>query len=215
MESSEYEILKIASMVLALMIAIIGHEIMHGVAAWRYGDSTAKDAGRFSINPIQHIDPIGTIVLPAILFLTGAPFLFGWAKPVPVHIRTVLRNGGYTGAIVVALAGVGFNFCLALFASLAIGSFIVDDLLSYFCIMLLMHLVLYNVVLGVFNLWPIPPLDGSQALGYLCAQLGLNAVPQFFNRIERYGMLILLLVLITPLKVVLFAPVQWIVNFLL
>lgn len=209
------EIIKIVTMVLALAIAIIGHEIMHGVAAWRYGDSTAKDAGRFSINPIVHIDPIGTIAVPALLFFAGSPFLFGWAKPVPVNIRTVLHNGGYYGAIAVSLAGVSYNFFIAIVASLFIGSFAVGDLTSYFVVMLLAHLVIYNIVLGVFNLWPIPPLDGSQALGYLSAQFGFSKIPEFFNKIERYGMVILILILITPLKFVFFAPVQWILQFLI
>jgi len=103
---SEIEILKVIASILALAVAIIGHEIMHGYIAYRYGDNTAKSQGRLSINPIVHVDLVGTIILPAVLYITGAPFLFGWAKPVPVNISTVIRNGGYNGAIAVALAGI-------------------------------------------------------------------------------------------------------------
>ena len=89
---------KIPLMVVALLIAIIGHEIMHGYVAYRYGDSTAKDSGRLSLNPIVHIDLIGSILVPATLFLANAPFLFGWAKPVPVRMDRVIYNGGYFAA---------------------------------------------------------------------------------------------------------------------
>jgi len=118
MENSE--IIKIIATVLALAVAIIGHEIMHGYMAFRYGDNTAKNAGRLSINPLVHIDPVGTILIPGILFATGAPFLFGWAKPVPIYIREVIKNAGYKGAINVSLAGIYYNFTLAIIASVAL-----------------------------------------------------------------------------------------------
>jgi len=86
---NEIEILKLAAMVVALIVAIVGHEIMHGWVAFKYGDHTAKDLGRLSINPLIHIDPVGTLLLPAVLYFTGAPFIFGWAKPVPVNMHTV------------------------------------------------------------------------------------------------------------------------------
>jgi len=107
-------LLEIIATVLALMIAIIGHEIMHGYVAYRYGDNTAKYQGRLSINPIVHVDIVGTIIVPAVLFFSGAPFMFGWAKPVPIFIPTVIRNGGYKAAIHVSLAGIAYNFTLAL-----------------------------------------------------------------------------------------------------
>jgi len=107
------DILQISAMVLALAVAIIGHEIMHGLTAYKYGDPTAKMQGRLSINPIVHVDIVGTIIVPALLYFSNAPFLFGWAKPVPVNMRVVINNGGYNGAIAVSLAGIVYNFFVA------------------------------------------------------------------------------------------------------
>lgn len=116
---------------------------MHGYVAYRYGDNTAKHEGRLSINPISHIDPIGTVLVPALLFISGSPFLFGWAKPVPVNMWTVLRNGGYNAAIAVSLAGIAYNLTVAVIASLFFGFIgegtILGDILYY--------LVIYNVIL--------------------------------------------------------------------
>lgn len=210
-------LIKGAIAVIVLLIAVIGHEIMHGAVANKYGDSTAKDAGRLSINPIKHIDPFGTILVPLMLFLANSPFLFGWAKPVPVNIMRVLEKGGYNGAVAVALAGVAYNFALAIVASLLL-SFMVGmeaglavNIFAYF----LIQMVVFNVVLGVFNLLPIPPLDGSQALSYLALKLGIADIARFFNKIERYGMIFLIIILVTPLKMIIFYPVNVILYFLL
>ena len=115
---SETEIIKAITMVTALLVAIIGHEIMHGLVAYKYGDNTAKNLGRLKINPIVHIDPVGTILVPAMLFFSGAPFIFGWAKPVPINISTVMRNGGTTAAVAVSLAGITYNFVIAVFCAI-------------------------------------------------------------------------------------------------
>lgn len=216
MENSE--IVKIIATVLALAVAIIGHEIMHGYMAYRYGDNTAKSAGRLSINPLVHIDPIGTIVLPAVLFFSGAPFLFGWAKPVPIYIREVIRNAGYKGAINVSLAGIYYNFGLAITASVLLkymdfGS--VDSLFEYFIAMFIFQSLVYNVVLGFFNLMPIPPLDGSHAVSYFAAWNGWHRIVNFYNAIERYGMVILILIIATPASKYFFAPIRYIIDMLL
>lgn len=211
------EIIKIVATILALAIAIIGHEIMHGYMAYRYGDTTAKDAGRLSINPLVHVDPVGTIILPALLFFSGAPFLFGWAKPVPIYIRTVIKNAGYRGAINVSLAGIYYNFTLAIVASIflkymdlgAIGSYF-ELFITYF----ILQSLIYNVVLGVFNLYPIPPLDGSHALSYFAAWNRWEPIVKFYESIERYGMVILILLIATPASQYFFAPIRYIVNFL-
>ncbi|MEA3455171.1 MAG: site-2 protease family protein [Campylobacterota bacterium] len=213
---SEIEIVKIVSIILALMVAIIGHEIMHGWVAYKYGDSTAKSQGRLSINPIKHIDPIGTLLVPAALYFSGAPFIFGWAKPVPINISTVIRNGGTNAAVAVSLAGITYNFILAaifamIFPLVSHPESIYGAFLAYF----LYQSVVINVLLGIFNLWPIPPLDGSNAVRYLAQGWNLKGVVSFYDKIYPYGMFILLGVLFTPLSKYLFQPVGWIVKWLM
>jgi Zn-dependent protease len=220
------DLLKIAASVLALLIAIIGHEIMHGWVAYRYGDMTARNAGRLTINPISHIDPIGSILVPAMmyflpmLFGSDGGFLFGWAKPVPVNTRTVVNNGGYNAAMQVSLAGITYNFMLAAFASavlLGISQPVVDDSALYiFFYLTVLQLVIINVVLGVFNLLPIPQFDGAHFLMYLALKFNYNTVAEWFYKMERYGMVIVLIVLITPIhKYLLIMPVQFVLQFLL
>lgn len=196
---NDIDIVKIVASIIALAIAIIGHEIMHGYVAYRYGDTTAKDAGRLSLNPIVHVDPIGTIALPLILFVTGAPFLFGWAKPVPIDAYRVLRNGGYFGMFNVSMAGIFFNIFMAVAASALLG---LND--SLWVNAILLQLVVYNVILAMFNLLPIPPLDGSKALSYLGVMFGVSKIAEFFYKIERWGMVILVVFLLSPLSSVFF-----------
>ena len=185
-------LLEIIATVLALMIAIIGHEIMHGYVAYRYGDNTAKYQGRLSINPIVHVDIVGTIIVPAVLFFSGAPFMFGWAKPVPIFIPTVIRNGGYKAAIHVSLAGIAYNFILALICAGVLSFFQdlhqVNSYIEYFVVYFFIQSLIYNVVLGLFNLYPIPPLDGSHALTYLGMIMGWDGLVRLYESMERYGM---------------------------
>lgn len=216
MESSE--IVKILALVLALAVAIIGHEIMHGYMAYRYGDNTAKDAGRLSINPLVHIDPIGTILVPVALFVTGAPFLFGWAKPVPIYTAEVIRNAGYKGAIHVSLAGIYYNFTLAILASILLKYMDLDSvstLFELFIVYFILQSLIYNVVLGIFNLMPIPPLDGSHAVSYFAQWNRWDGVVRFYSSIERYGMVILIIIIATPLSQYFFAPIRYVINMLL
>jgi Zn-dependent protease len=213
---NEVQIIKIVTMVLALAIAIIGHEIMHGLVAYKYGDNTAKSLGRLKINPLVHIDPVGTILVPAMLFFSGAPFIFGWAKPVPINISTVMRNGGTNAAIAVSLAGITYNFalaalCAAFFPMFAHPASATEAFIALF----LYQSVVINVLLGVFNLWPIPPLDGANAVRYLAEGMKWRAFAAFYDKIHPYGMLILVAVLFTPLSDYLFQPVSWIVKWLL
>ena len=211
-------IIEILAVILALMLAIIGHEIMHGYVAYLYGDTTAKNAGRLSINPLVHVDIVGTLVVPAMLFFSGAPFMFGWAKPVPIFMPTVLRNGGNKAAIAVSLAGIAYNFALATVCALILSFFQdlheVDTLIQYFIVYFLIQSLIYNVVLGIFNLYPIPPLDGSHALTYLAMSLGWNRVVTFYDSMERYGMVILILLIATPASKYFFAPIRYVIGLL-
>ena len=213
---NETEIIKIIAMIAALAVAIIGHEIMHGLVAYKYGDNTAKNQGRLKINPIVHIDLVGTILVPAMLFFSGAPFIFGWAKPVPINISTVMRNGGTRATVAVSLAGITYNFAMAIFCAALVPLFSDPaSTVEAFIVLFLYQSVIINVLLGIFNLWPIPPLDGANAIRYMAIGLKWNRVATFYNKIFPYGMLILVAVLFTPLSKILFEPVSWIVNWLL
>lgn len=220
------DLLKILAAVLALAIAIIGHEIMHGWVAYMYGDTTARNAGRLTINPISHVDLVGTIIVPAATYFlpmlmgSDSGFLFGWAKPVPINMGTVARNGGYNGAMQVDLAGIVYNFTLAAFASIAVVYMsqpnMDDDLIYIFTYFLVFQLLIINVVLGVFNLLPIPQFDGAHFLIHLSLKYKINAVADFFYRYERYGIFIVLIIFLTPLKnYLLFIPVQTVLNLLI
>ncbi|EQB40431.1 peptidase M50 [Sulfurimonas hongkongensis] len=219
------DILKIASAIFALAIAIIGHEIMHGWVAFMYGDTTAKNAGRLSINPLIHIDLVGTIIVPATMYflpiLLGGEsgFLFGWAKPVPINTSTVVRNGGYNAAMQVDLAGIVYNFTIATIASIALVAMsqptTADSIVYIFAYMLVFQLLIINVVLGVFNLLPIPQFDGAHFLMHLALKYRVNAVAEFFYKNERYGIIIVLIILMTPIKdYVLLLPVRTILALL-
>ncbi len=219
------DLLKILAAVLALAVAIIGHEIMHGWVAYMYGDTTAKNAGRLSINPLIHVDLVGTIIVPATMYflpiLLGGDsgFLFGWAKPVPINTVTVIRNGGYNAAMQVDLAGIVYNFVMATLASIALVAMAqpttADSLVYLFAYLFVFQLLIINVVLGVFNLLPIPQFDGAHFLMHLALKYRVNAVAEFFYKNERYGIIIVLIILMTPLKdYLLLMPVQTILQLL-
>lgn len=216
----DIDFVNIIASVLALMIAIIGHEIMHGWVAHHFGDDTAKDAGRLTVNPIKHVDPIGTILVPGMLFLAQVPFLFGWAKPVPINMRTVLNRGGYAAAMQVTLAGIAYNLLLAVIASVILLSMpapAAEDSFAYVLLYaLLFKTVLFNVILAIFNLWPIPQFDGAHFLSFLTLRMGIKQVALFYQRIEPYGIFIVLLILAIPqLRQLLFMPAIWLLNTLL
>jgi Zn-dependent protease len=182
---------QVSTWLLPLLIAITFHEAAHAFVARHLGDDTASELGRVTLNPIKHIDPFGTVLLPAILLLSHAPFLFGYAKPVPVNFRA-LRNPRLD-MVWVAAAGPATNILLAMFAALAFhfigyapdgaGQWTADNL---------KNALIINVVLAVFNMLPLPPLDGGRiAVGLLPDVLAFPLA-----RLERFGMLILVGILI-------------------
>ncbi len=172
--------------VLPVLFAITLHEASHGYVAWRLGDDTAYRLGRVSFNPLKHVDPFGTVILPALLFMTGG-FLFGWAKPVPVNFGRLNRPrrdmvlvaaaGPASNLVLAAISALGFH--LLPFASETLGIWLADALGKS---------ILINLVLAVLNMLPLPPLDGGRvAVGLLPRALALPLA-----RLERWGLLILI-----------------------
>lgn len=167
--------------------AIILHECAHGLVAYWMGDRTAKDSGRLTLNPVSHIDPLGSIILPGILFLsyyfklTHSLMLFGWAKPVPVNFRN-LKNLRL-GLILVAIAGPLTNVILA-YGYIALYKSGMFSNLSY----VWQWAILFNIVLCIFNMVPIPPLDGSRIVSGLLPR----SIAYQYNRLEPYGMIIII-----------------------
>jgi len=183
---------KIVVWVVPVIFAITVHEVAHGWVAKQYGDKTAWMLGRLTLNPIKHIDPIGTILVPG-LMLAFTGFVFGWAKPVPVNIRN-LRNPKHDMAIV-ALAGPVANFLMALGWAIFIRIALLINMAEFTVPMIYVGIagIMINLVLGLLNLLPIPPLDGSRILSWaLPGRWGY-----YYNQFEQYGFYLLVILLMT------------------
>ena len=189
------EIIDAVFVIAIIMFSAVIHEVMHGVAADWLGDPTARLAGRLTLNPIPHIDMVGSIILPVVLALSSSSFLFGWAKPVPYNPYN-LRPGRFSEAIVAA-AGPLSNLAIALFVGLILQFAPVGEMLFA----ILFAVVLVNVMLFLFNLIPIPPLDGSKILAsILPASLGgaydrLRAQLEY-NPFLGFGIVLLVVVVV-------------------
>lgn len=200
----------------ALMVAVILHEYAHGWMAYKMGDPTAKEFGRLTLNPVPHIDPLGTLLLPGLLMLVGSPILFGWAKPVPVNPMR-FRNLRL-GTFLVSVAGILMNLWLALVFS-SVYRFIMQGHLDLLGESVLLPLALFsakavliNLVLAFFNAIPIPPLDGSRAL------MSFFSVKywELFYRFEMYGFFLITFLLFTGvLGQVIFPPILLLWNYLI
>jgi len=189
---------------LVFLPAVILHEVSHGVVALWCGDDTAKRAGRLTLNPLKHIDPVGSVILPVVLALIGAP-IFGWAKPVPVSINRLRHPRNQS--VLVALAGPGTNIILALIAGVALHELLnvwhlpIVSCAPYLCYaavsqwalieQILLYFGLVNVILAAFNLIPIPPLDGSALIERL---LPVSALPTYYQM--RMGFMVVVLLLV-------------------
>lgn len=189
-------LLEVSVWVLPVLFAVTLHEAAHGWVAWRLGDDTAYSLGRVSFNPLRHIDPFGTVLMPAmLLLLSGGRFMFGFAKPVPVNFHRL--NNPRRDMAVVAAAGPGINFAMALAAAfLIVPAAALPGTLGSWTAQNLANMVWINILLAIFNLLPLPPLDG----GRIAVSVLPNSLALPLQRLERYGLLIVLgLVFLLPL----------------
>jgi Zn-dependent protease len=185
---------QIATWLIPLVIAIVLHEIAHGLVARRLGDPTAEQAGRLTFNPVKHIDPFGTVILPLILALSHAP-MFGWAKPVPVDYRR-LRHPR-RDMVLVALAGPGMNLLLAFLGTVLLAAILwvssnPNSLTTALIAGNALNFVLINIFLGIFNLLPVPPFDG----GHVVEGLLPRPLARGFHQIGRFSLLVFVMLLL-------------------
>ena len=187
--------------IIPVLLAITVHEAAHGYAAKHFGDKTAYFLGRITLNPIKHIDPVGTVVIPGMLLLLSAPFLFGWAKPVPVNFSNL--NNPKKDMMWVALAGPASNLLMAIIWAIILGLFKSSGA-SYalFIIGMAQVGIMINLVLMLLNLLPIPPLDG----GRMAVSLLPSPWSYKLASIERYGMFILIFLIVSGLLSAILLP---------
>ena len=177
--------LEFVTQILILLMSVVVHEVCHGLAALYYGDHTAEYQGRLTLNPLKHLDPVGSILLPALLFFTGSGVVFGWAKPVPYNPYN-LEPGRWPEAAV-ALAGPASNFIIAAFFAILLRLGVAHNYSPAF-LHVTATIVLVNLLLMVFNLVPVPPLDGSRLLFAIFPE----KLYRYRNFFERYGFVLVI-----------------------
>ncbi len=187
--------IEILFQIIILIISVIIHEVSHGVAAYYLGDMTAKRAGRLTLNPLPHVDPLGSVILPALMAIASSPILFGWAKPVPYNPYNFTKGGKWAESIV-AFAGPASNFALAL----VFGILMRIGLIPAEAQGLAFMVVIINILLGIFNLIPIPPLDGSKVLPVLLPRILSIQYEQLVSRLRQnlflgFGVVLVLVML--------------------
>lgn len=166
-------------------MSVVIHEVAHGYAALYFGDRTAKDMGRLTLNPIPHLDMIGSILLPGFLAITGSSFMIGWAKPVPYNVDNLTKKR--LGTLVVASAGILVNFLIAIIFGLILR-FSLPYGPSESFLFIVSTITIINLALGIFNLTPIPPLDGSKIIFSLLP----SSFYRFVNFVEQYAIVLFL-----------------------
>lgn len=176
--------------ILILIFSVVIHEVSHGYAANALGDPTARLSGRLTLNPIKHLDIMGSIIIPAILILTSAGFVFGWAKPVPYNPYN-LRKGGKWAEAIVAGAGPVSNFLIAIVFGFLLRFGISFGFATVPFIQISGIIVFVNIMLGMFNLIPIPPLDGSKVLAGLLPYSAGQSYRKFQDNMARYGLVVM------------------------
>lgn len=202
-----------------LIIAITFHEAAHAYVASILGDDTARSQGRVTLNPFSHIDPMGTLILPGLLLSSGAPFVFGWAKPVPVNFLRLGRPR--RDMVLVAAAGPAMNIILAIICAFLLANIqLFPEQYMKFLGQNFKNAIVINIILAVFNMMPVPPLDGGRiAVGVLPRFLGSQLA-----KLERYGFFIIIGLLLLPsigravgedwsvMSVIIGVPFEWILN---
>jgi Zn-dependent protease len=186
-------IISVVIFIAILLFSVILHEVAHGVMAFRLGDPTAKYAGRLTLNPIPHIDPLWSIIMPALMIFSGSPILFGAAKPVPVNFANL--GNVRRDMILVAIVGPITNLAIAIVAALTYN-FVPG--LSEMGRELLFETVSLNIVLAIFNMLPVPPLDGSKVIGGILGYFDHNLMYRFLE-LEKFGFIFVILLLLTGL----------------
>jgi Zn-dependent protease len=204
---------RLSIMIVPFLVAVIFHEVAHGFVAYRWGDSTARDQGRITFNPVPHIDPLGTLILPILMMFTGSGMLFGWARPVPINPTRFKKYRA--GLFWVSLAGPAMNFLIAALSGLSFAAILKFVSPEFYLFEPLIEMtkvsVMLNFSLGIFNLLPLPPLDGSKIIESFLPYNAMKA----YESIAQYSFWILLALIMTGALSILSVPIQFLTRFTL